>query len=110
MLDLSAPERRYLLAACAASPLYAFRTRVVGQRASFADVETDVIVRSLSRAGMIETTGNRDVRLTEDGRSAARGFAAKLNPAGRRRTTVLLVGVALGTMLVGSLALLWWAT
>ena len=107
--DLSAPERRYLLAACTASPQYAFRPRVVGQRASFADVDIDVIVGSLSRAGLIETIGECDVRLTEHGRSAARGFTAEPDPAAPRRKTVLLVALALGIMVVGSLALWWWA-
>jgi hypothetical protein len=77
MVELSTLERRYLAAACSASPLYAFRSRVVGRLASFADDETDVIVSSLSRAGMLETNSNRHAWLTELGRCAASRFAVK---------------------------------
>jgi hypothetical protein len=95
MLELSAPERRYLMAACSTSPQYAFRPRAVGRLASFADADTDVIVSSLSRAGMVDTDGNRHARLTEVGRSAARGFATKPDQPVHARNTFRVVGLAL---------------
>lgn len=98
MLELSAPERRYLTAACSASPLYAFRPRVVGRLASFADGDTDVIVSSLCGAGMVEMDSDRHARLTERGRSAARGFAATLGQRWHGRNTLTVVGLALAAV------------
>jgi len=65
MIEFSAPARRYLAAACSASPVYAFRPRVIGRLASFADSDTDAIVASLRRAGMVETDSDCHARLTE---------------------------------------------
>ena len=84
--ELSAPERRYLLAACAASPLYAFRPRADGRLASFADGDTDAIVFALARAGMVETSMGWNAQLTELGRAAARDFAADHGRAAPKRT------------------------
>jgi hypothetical protein len=95
MLELSASERRYLAAACSASPLYAFRPRVIGQLASFADGDTDVIVASLRRAGMVETDRESHARLTDRGRSAARGLAVMSGPHGQRSGTLVAAGLAL---------------
>ena len=85
-LVLSAPERRYLLAACVASPLYAFRARAVGRLASFADGDTDAIVSALARAGLVQTSMERNAQLTEHGRAAARDFAADPGRATPERT------------------------
>src|SRR5688572_24562436 len=98
MLELSPPERRYLTAACSASPLYAFRPRIIGRLASFADGDTDVIVSSLRRAGMVETDGDRHARLTEQGRTAARGFAQGPGRRAHGRHTLRVAGLALGAV------------
>lgn len=98
MLELSTPERRYLTAACSASPLYAFRPRVVGRVASFADGDTDKIISSLRRAGMVQLDSDRNARLTEEGRTAARGSAEKPDRRVRGRHTLMMAGVALAAV------------
>ena len=95
MLELSAPERRYLTAACSASPLYAFRARVIGRLASFADGDTDLIVASLRRAEMVETDSESHARLTDRGRSAVRGFAATSDPRVQGLATLVVAGLVL---------------
>ena len=100
MLELSAPERRYLAAACSASPQYAFRPRVIGRLASFADGDTDVTIASLRRAGMVETDSDCLARLTDRGRSAARGFRGTPDRGVHgRRKTLTVVGLALGAVI-----------
>ena len=110
MLELSASELHYLAAACNASPLYAFRPRIIGRLASFADGDTDVIVASLRRAGMVETDRESHARLTDRGRSAARGLAAMSGPRAQRSGTWVAAGLALCAVLaivvVGMLLLL----
>jgi hypothetical protein len=104
MLNLSTAELRYLTAACSASPLYAFRPRAMGRLASFADGDTDVIVSSLRRAGLIEMDSDRHARLTELGRGTARGLAI----TGARRAhgwnTVEMVALSLGAVIALAVA------
>ena len=99
MLELSAPERRYLTAAYSASPQYAFRPRVIGRLASFADGDTDVTVASLRRGGMVETDSDCLARLTDRGRSAARGFGGTQDRGVHGRNTLTVVGLALGAVI-----------
>ena len=109
MIELTAAEQRYLAAACSASPLYAFRPRAIGRLASFADGDTDVIVSSLRRAGLIELDSDRHARLTEHGRGTARGLSA---PPARRadggnsfKRVALSLGVAIALAVAGLLLL-----
>ena len=102
MLELSAPQQRYLIAACSASPMYAFRARVVGRLASFADSDTDIIVASLRHAGLIEMDSDRHARLTEQGRDVVRGLTVTPGPAApeRKFNTLTVAGAALAAVIV----------
>jgi hypothetical protein len=102
--ELSAAEQRYLTAACSASPLYAFCPRAVGRLAAFADRDTDVIVSTLSRAGMMDAN-DRHARLTERGRSAARAVSQP-RPVRHAQTRIMLVlmGLSLTAVVAGVVA------
>ena len=104
------PNACALTAACSASPLYAFRPRVVGRLASFDDGDTDVIVAALRRAGMVETDEDRHARLTDRGRTAARGLAPTPPPPRVPGRNMLVVAgcalCALIAILVGAFLLL----
>jgi hypothetical protein len=72
---LSDDERRYLLAAIAASPLHWFRSQVIGHAAAFTQLQTTEVIGALARAGLLELSPDQCARVTESGRATASGLA-----------------------------------
>ena len=77
MQALSDDERRYLLAAIAASPLHWFRSQVVGHAAAFTQLLTTQVISSLARAGLLELSPDQCARVTESGRATASGLGRR---------------------------------
>jgi hypothetical protein len=106
--ELSTDERRYLLAAFAATPLHWFRSQVVGRQADLSFREIDQLLASLVHAGLLDADSQHCARLTDLGRAAAAGFLQphRNTPHRLLRRRWLVPACALG-ITVGLLGV-WW--
>jgi Mn-dependent DtxR family transcriptional regulator len=110
MTDLSTDEQRYLLAAFAASRHDWFLPRTVDAR-YFSDRQSDRIVESLVRRGLLQAQPEQHARLTDGGRREAaqlgRLAARDWRKFYRRRRTTIEIALAVTALSCVLIVLRW---